>query len=335
MWRNAGVSGLLAILIVCAASSVAADPDTYSVQWENDRIANTDRHYTNGFRLSWVSGVRDTEPAWVKDVLEAVYPFASLRRGRVGAAFGQSIFTPEDTVTSNLVADDRPYAGWLYGSISVHAETHRDPGTPGLHTLDTAELSLGIVGPWALGRQVQNGVHDLINVGRSNGWGHQLHNEPGIMLVGERRWRPEPWSPFGLEIDVIPNVGGSLGNVMTFAGAGTILRIGDGLDVDFGPPLIRPSLSGLAAVERRSGLAWYAFAGLQGRAVAHDITLDGNTFANSHSVDRKIFVGDAQLGVAMIYRGVRLAVTQIFRTKEFDGQRQADRFGAISLSANF
>jgi lipid A 3-O-deacylase len=335
MWRNGRVSGLLAILIVCAASSVAADPDTYSVQWENDRIANTDRHYTNGFRLSWVSGARDTEPAWVKDVLEAVYPFASLRRGRVGAAFGQSIFTPEDTVTSNLVTDDRPYAGWLYGSISVHAETRRDPGTSGLDTLDTAELSLGIVGPWALGRQVQNGVHDLINVGRSNGWGHQLHNEPGIMLVGERRWRPEPWSPFGLEIDVIPNVGGSLGNVMTFAGAGTILRIGDGLDVDFGPPLIRPSLSGLAAVERRSGLAWYAFAGLQGRAVAHDIMLDGNTFANSHSVDRKIFVGDAQLGVAVIYRGVRLAVTQIFRTKEFDGQRQADRFGAISLSANF
>ena len=122
---------------------------------------------------------------------------------------------------------------------------------------------------------------------------------------------------------------------MTFAGAGTILRIGDGLDVDFGPPLIRPSLSGLAAVERRSGLAWYAFAGLQGRAVAHDITLDGNTLANSHSVDRKIFVGDAQLGVAVIYRGVRLAVTQIFRTKECDGQRQADRFGASSLSANF
>ncbi len=37
-----------------AAGAVAADPsgDTYSVQWENDRIANTDRHYTNGFRLS-------------------------------------------------------------------------------------------------------------------------------------------------------------------------------------------------------------------------------------------------------------------------------------------
>lgn len=122
---------------------------------------------------------------------------------------------------------------------------------------------------------------------------------------------------------------------MTFAGAGTILRLGQGLDVDYGPPLIRPSLSGLAAVEKRPDLAWYVFAGIQGRAVARDIFLDGNTFASSHSVDKKLLVGDAQLGLAVIYRGVRLAVTQVYRTREFDGQRQADRFGAISLSANF
>ena len=330
-----------AILLACLTGAAtistgqsAANPDTYSVQWENDRIANTDRHYTNGFRLSWVSGARDNDPRWVKDVLEALYPFANLRQGRVGAAFGQSIFTPENTVTSALVTDDRPYAGWLYGAISVHAETNRQP-ISATDTLDTVELNLGIVGPWALGRQVQNGVHDLINVGRSNGWGHQLDNEPGVMLIGERRWRPAPWKFFGLEAGAIPHIGGSVGNVMTFASAGAILRIGQNLDVDYGPPLIRPSLSGLAAVEKRSGLAWYAFAGVQGRGVAHDIFLDGNTFASSHSVDKRPLVGDAQLGIAFIYEGVRLAVTQIFRTREFDGQRQADRFGAISLSANF
>lgn len=88
-------------------------------------------------------------------------------------------------------------------------------------------------------------------------------------------------------------------------------------------------------MEKRSGLAWYAFADVQGRGVAHDIFLDGNTFASSQSVDKRLFVGDAQLGIAFIYEGVRLAVTQIFRTREFDGQRQPDRFGAISLSVNF
>tara|TARA_R110002110_G_scaffold85816_2_gene223431 strand:+ start:14562 stop:15569 length:1008 start_codon:yes stop_codon:yes gene_type:complete len=327
--------GLCAWPLAFTAAAAQEPKDTYSVQWENDRIANTDRHYTNGFRLSWVSGARDNDPAWVKDVLDRIYPFASLKQGRVGAAFGQSIFTPEDTVTSNLVTDDRPYAGWLYGAISVHAETNRDPASSATDTLDTVELNLGIVGPWALGRQVQNGVHDLINVGRSNGWGHQLDNEPGVMLVGERRWRPDAWNLFGLEVGAIPHIGGSVGNVMTFASAGAILRIGQNLDVDYGPPLIRPSLSGLAAVKERSDLAWYAFAGIQARGVAHDIFLDGNTFSSSHSVDKERIVGDAQVGVAFIYKGVRLAVTQIFRTREFKGQRRADHFGAISLSANF
>jgi len=186
-----------------------------------------------------------------------------------------------------------------------------------------------------LGKQVQNGVHELINVANSDGWDNQLDNEPGLMLIGERRWRTAPLDVMGLKLDVIPHLGGSIGNVMTFAGAGAMIRIGQELDVDFGPPLIRPSLSGLAAVEKQAEFAWYVFAGAQGRAVARDIFLDGNTFSSSHSVDKKVFVGDFQFGAAAIYRGVRLAITQVYRTREFKQQRQADRFGAISLSVRF
>lgn len=91
----------------------------------------------------------------------------------------------------------------------------------------------------------------------------------------------------------------------------------------------------MAAVDKRTDFAWYLFAGAQGRAVARDIFLDGNTFSSSHSVDKKTFVADFQAGAAVIYRGVRLAATQVYRTREFDGQPQADRFGAISLSVRF
>lgn len=333
--------GLLAGLPAVTGAAAQAPKDTFSFQWENDRFSRTDRHYTNGFRFSWVSGARDGDPELVKDVLETLYPFAPLRRGRVGAAFGQSMFTPENKTTTDLVSDDRPYAGWLYGAISVHAET-RAPVPAGASgagvgssVLDTVELNLGIVGPWSFARQTQNEFHDLIGVARANGWGNQLDNEPGIMLIGERRWRPQPRRVFDLELDAVPYVGGSLGNVMTFASAGAILRVGQGLDVDYGPPLIRPSLSGLAAVEERSGLAWYAFAGGQIRGVARDIFLDGNTFSDSHSVDKRHFIGDFQFGIAAVFDGWRIALTQIYRTREFDGQDRPDRFGALSLSANF
>lgn len=324
-----------ACLLAAAQATAGAEGDTYSVQWENDRIANTDRHYTNGFRLSWVSEEKSADPEWARELLDRIYPFAPLKSGRVGAAFGQSIYTPENTSTTALVRNDRPYAGWLYGGISVHAETSKNPDRRSLDTLDTVELDIGIVGPYALGRQVQNGVHELINVAKSNGWGNQLDNEPGLMLIGERRWRTPPLRLAGLEVDAIPHIGGSLGNVMTFAGAGGMVRLGQALDIDFGPPLIRPSLSGLAAVKNKTDFAWYLFAGGQGRAVVRDIFLDGNTFSSSHSVDKKTFVADFQAGAAVVYEGIRLAVTQIYRTREFDGQPQADRFGAVSLSIRF
>ncbi|MDA0786860.1 MAG: lipid A deacylase LpxR family protein, partial [Proteobacteria bacterium] len=159
--------GLVAWPLAITAAAAQAPKDTYSVQWENDRFSKTDRHYTNGFRLSWVSGARDGDPAWVKDVLEMLYPFASLRQGRVGAALGQSMFTPEDKTTTALVPTDRPYAGWLYGAISVHAETRRvvpaNPSAPaaGTNMLDTVELNIGVVGPWSLARQAQDKFHDL------------------------------------------------------------------------------------------------------------------------------------------------------------------------------
>lgn len=321
---------LTAAVALAPVAADAADDRAFTIQWENDRIADTDRHYSNGARIAWVSR---ENPAWVRDIFDRIDLVGVIPDDRVGFALGHSIFTPEDTATSELVTDDRPYAGWFYGAISVHEET--DSTGPGPDVRTTFELDVGIVGPWAFARQVQNGFHDIIGVSRSNGWGHQLENEPGVMLVGERRWRYEIAGGRGIQVDAIPSLGGSLGNVMTFASAGGMLRFGQDLDVDFGPPLIRPSLSGLDTLERRARVSWYLFAGIQGRAVARDIFLDGNTFSDSHSVDKKPFVGDFQLGAAIVYEGVRFAVTQVFRTREFDGQRQADRFGSASLTFSF
>ena len=155
------------------------------------------------------------------------------------------------------------------------------------------------------------------------------------MLVAERRWRPQPISLGAVDADIIPHAGGSLGNVMTLANAGATVRLGQDLGVDYGPPHVRPTLSGLAAVSGGTRFAWYLFAGAEGRLVARNIFLDGNTFASSHSVDKKPFVADVQTGAAIVFHDIRLAFTHVIRTREFDGQRQADRYGAVSLSARF
>ena len=328
------IAGLLAALALSATANTAF-AGTYTAQFENDRVAATDRHYTTGMRINWVSDQTTDSPLWAKNLLDSIYPLADLRAGRVGLALGHNIFTPEDTATRELAVDDRPYAGWLYGGISVHAETTRVFAGRKLDTLDTVELDIGVVGPLALAEEVQNNFHELINVSRSNGWHHQLENEPAVLFIAERRWRPGALDVGPVAVDIIPHIGVGLGNVMTLANAGATVRIGQDLDVDYGPPHVRPTLSGLAALAGGTDFAWYVFAGAEGRYVAHNIFLDGNTFSDSHSVDRIPFVADIQTGAAIVIHDIRFAFTHVFRTREFEGQRRADRYGAVSLSARF
>ena len=135
---------------------------TFTLQIENDRIANTNRHYTHGTRLAWVSDKAFDGPQWAKDALEWLYPLADLRAGRVGPVLGQNIFTPEDTHATALVRDDRPYVGWLYAGISVHAETTRQRNGQTIDAIDSVEFDLGIVGPESFAEGVQGSYQDPI-----------------------------------------------------------------------------------------------------------------------------------------------------------------------------
>jgi len=57
----------------------------------------------------------------------------------VSFSIGQNIYTPEDLERSDLIQDDRPYAGITYLAIGFHSKNS--------HRMDSLELDLGIVGP--------------------------------------------------------------------------------------------------------------------------------------------------------------------------------------------
>ncbi|MEK7819752.1 MAG: lipid A deacylase LpxR family protein [Pseudomonadota bacterium] len=337
------VLALVAVLIAIGglASARPAHAEMPSGTWtllmENDRFADTDRHYTNGTRIAWVSDRKTDGPEWVRNLLYRLYPFADTRAGRLGFAGGQNIYTPENIARRDPIANDRPYAGWLYGAASVHVETGQTLIGRRFDVLDTVELQAGLIGPASLAEPTQKMVHTLINTTRPNGWRHQLDTEPGVALLAERKWRtPETKLAGGwLAADAIPHLGAALGNVYTHVNAGAMVRVGRNLNLDYGPPHIQPSLSGLEAIDGGGALGWYVFAGLEGRAVGRNIFLDGNTFSDSHSVDKHALVGDFQAGAAILYGPWRLAYTHVIRTREFVDQREPDRYGAVSVSVRF
>lgn len=326
----------LAALVLTVAGSIGSLPalasdetetGTLSLVFENDLFYDTDRNYTNGVRASWLSGPGRT-PAWALRAARWFPLFPDGGTVRTSYAVGQNMYTPEDIALRGPPLDDRPYAGWLYGSMGLIAETGR--------RLDQLELTLGVVGPASLAEQTQTFVHEVTDSQEPRGWDTQLENEPGVVLTYQRSWRgfvSESVSGFGF--DATPHAGGALGNVFTYANAGVMLRFGQRLPLDYGPPRIQPSLPGSGFFAPQEGFGWYLFAGVEGRAVARNIFLDGNTFRDSRSVDKEPLVGDLQFGIALTWRNVRLSYTHVLRTREFETQDEADEFGAFTLSVRF
>jgi lipid A 3-O-deacylase len=325
---------LAGILIALNGSVYAAgtrtqedDKDIFNVVFENDLFTGTDRGYTNGLRFAWLSS-EENAPDWLRWPAVRLPLLSPEGNKRISVAIGQSIFAPDDLSRRDVIVDDRPYAGWLYGTIGVVSDTGK--------TLDNVALTLGVVGPLSHAQQAQTFIHRVVDSPRPQGWNNQLKNEPGINFTYERKWRGIfEASPFGLGVDAVPHMGVSLGNINTNANIGTTLRLGYDLPADYGPPRIRPSLPGSDFFIPTKEIGGYLFTTIEGRAVGRDIFLDGNTFQDSHSVDKKIMVGSLQVGAALTYDSMRLSYTQVFMTRQFETESKPEQFGALTLSVRF
>jgi hypothetical protein len=328
-------AAVFAALVVSGQSARADDgperpPDSrgvFSIQLENDLFQHTDRHYTHGTRLSYLTpegGIPDS----VNNVADMMPLFPAEGRKRASFVLGQSMFTPTNILPRDPQPNDRPYAGWLYAGAGIVSDTGRQ--------LDNLQLDLGIVGPQSYADETQKFIHSTFGARHPNGWHNQLKNEPGIVLTYERTWRAIAQAyPLGFAADLSPHAGGSLGNVFTHAAGGLVVRIGRNLPDDYGPPRIRPSLPGSDFFVPTAGFGWYLFGGVEERAVLRNIFLDGNTFAHSASVDKNTWVGDFQFGIAVTFSSVRVALTEIYRTREFEGQKNPDSFGALTVGTRF
>ena len=301
---------------------------TLSVVLENDVFYGMDRHYTNGLMLSWVPGRDAPTPEWLMMLARLMPWFPEQGEIRHGYAFGQSMFTPRDITIANPPLRDRPYAGWLYGTIELGVQSGRQR--------DQFGMTFGMVGPASLAGQTQKFVHRVLPGNEPQGWDTQLGNEPGIVATYQRSWRGVATSALsGAPLDFTPHIGAALGNVFTYGNAGVTMRYGKRLPNDYGPPRVQPGLAGFGDFSPVSGFGWYMFAGIEGRAVARNIFLDGNTFRDSRGVDKKHLVGDLQFGIVLDWPDMRLSYTHVLRTREFQTQECEDNFGSFSLSVKF
>jgi len=326
-------------LAACAAAAAAfpavaqtvTTTDTasiWTIQVENDAVSTfkgtSDQYYTSGLRIGWTSGA-DAVP-FIADVGHDLWDEGTTR---LSLDISQSLFTPRDTQIDPQNQGDRPYAGILIATAGLVHDTAL--------ARDLVSVSLGDIGPGALGREVQNGFHSIIGDTPNRGWDHQLDDQPAFQLLGQRSLREALTTVGPIEYDAVPSVTLAGGDIRDYLQAGGVLRFGQGLASDFGTPRIEPGLNGSDAYTNVRPLAWYGFAGVDGQAVGYDVTLDGSTFRrNSPHVSRIWDVGEIVAGAAVMWHGLRFTYTQTWQTQEFRGAKSGlFNFGSLAVSAKF
>ena len=158
-----------------------------------------------------------------------------------------------------------------------------------------------------------------------------------MLLKYQRLWRLSLNEETARYVDFIPHVGGDLGNVAIFGNCGATLRVGYNLPRDFGIPINDSPASAYGGrTSQTPPFGFHLFGGVDGRYVAHDLFLDGNSFRSSASVDRIPWVADLICGGAIqITSHVEISYERVTRTLEFRGQHGADIFGSITAKAEF
>lgn len=291
-------------------------PTGLIVQIENDLWGGSDENYTSGLR--------------------AVYAMESHTFADVETwSLAQIILNPEDIYEEELDEDDRPYAGFLHLGYAVH-------DLRGEQLRLSYGINLGVVGPSSLGEAAQNAYHDLRDIDRPVGWDEQIKDEPIIQFSHEVQFRPmaEPTGE-GWDTDLLVIGAASLGNGFIYAEGGTEVRAGWNLAPRWATSLVSPGMAASSPLPWAEGmveaprLRFEAFAGVRGRLVGRDITLDGNTFQDSRSVDKNWAVGDVYAGLGWGYGWFSMTFTETYRTPEFEGQEGGQFFGTLTLNISF
>ena len=315
---------------------ISEDADQFvTLTSENDKFfGNSDRNYTNGAQINYTR--LSEKPEGLANWLDEKLPFLDFN-GPVATSytFGHQFFTPDNAGRPYAQPGQQPFSGFLYGKVGI---TSYKPE----HT-DSYELTAGMIGPSAQGEFVQKTYHEAFDYYKPNGWDYyQLKDEPILNLSFVRRhpaaleWKG---SALGLDwfADAAPHYGFAVGNAYDYANAGGIVRFGpaSAQSIDF-PALSVPGLPGGTTFTKTGNwFDWYVFAGLDGRAVARNIFLDGNTWQDSWSVDRKVLVGNATAGVTVVTGKVRSSLALTQESKTYKTQPENHVFGAINVGYRF
>lgn len=226
----------------------------FRFDYDNDYFASSDLYYTQGYTFELVT-------PWLKgNPINKILITPKNSESRYGLSFEQTGFVPTDISADKILYGDRPYAATIaLKSFVITTDT--------IYTSRlSSSLTTGMIGPVALGDEMQTNIHKWIGNELPMGWKYQMKND--LMLDYELAYEKQllqVQNVFRINLDTKAR----LGTYNTHASAGINATLG----------IINSPFTSFKSQNR---FQVYLYAQPQIKAVGYDASLQGGLFSTNN-----------------------------------------------------
>jgi hypothetical protein len=259
----------------------------FTIEFENDVFFKTDQYYTAGEAFSYTNKKLKNTPA---QLISRAITTSDISFN--GFGIEHRMFTPFSTTNPELIPDDRPYSSYLMvTNFSVLIK-------PGQHLKLSNEIGIGVIGPAAKGKQIQIGIHRIIESAQPIGWENQLKNA----FIIDYQFRIEkgfftPW----LAEHIVPIGEVRVGTLQNKIAGGILLKSGNS----------EKYLSAYkSTVDKENKIIWNFVIETKVQYVFYDATLQGGLM-NGDEINRSLKSTEIlsmqfhlRAGINIYYRGI-------------------------------
>ena len=278
-----------------------SDDDSYILPF-------TDRYYTNGSFLSF-KYLLDTA---IKNLNKKIIEFQ----------IGQQIYTPYQSNVPLKSQQDRPFAGYLFVQTTI-SKFYQNGSVLKL------SAQLGILGPSALGEQVQTLWHQLIHYYKPLGWEYQIGNSLGMQadFLGSKKILPSILSNH-VDANLVTSI--QTGSIWDDISVGILERA----SIIKLLPLYNSNMFGASiGVNTRNEAFLYFFPELN--YTFYDASIEGSIFKKNSPLVFGIipFRFEMKAGVHFRFGKINVGYDASFLTRELQNKAtKPDKFGSLSIS---
>ncbi|KPA17198.1 conserved hypothetical protein, secreted [Candidatus Magnetomorum sp. HK-1] len=299
--------------------------------FKRSKNPSSDRRYTHGSSFGYINKANSLIEKFIhKDASDEFYSSLILL---------QDIYTPDDTEAIVPPDNEHPYSGEIDLIFGLHLrKKNSDKLGANLHTLYSAEVSLGATGTYSFAENCQKGIHRMINNDIPQGWEHQLasHFSTRLSMAVKRRISYMISKDLGLAIQAIGHIGGDLGNTLVQVATGGEIRLGWNLPDDFGtfaqgPGSIASNIQGVNGVLTSPGdrYGFYMILMAEGKYVNYNYHI-GEKVAPIREVG-ELGIGWGFAKSRVYLPAFKFELCYIHRTEDFEEQDGPHRYGTASL----